>query len=371
MIGVFLVLCMVPTVLGVQNIGEIREGNNLIITEIRVDVDGEDTDLDSPADYGKTIGDEVKPGSNVEIRIEAMNNFTENMDIENIEIEIVIEDIDEGDDLEFDDEFDDLGDGDDDKVKINFDVPLKIDHDDQYKVTIDIKGEDENNTDHEVWFEFYLESKKERNEVMFTRNTLTPSEVKCGRTVCLSTGVINLGRDEEEDVVLEVSNAELGINVKKTFDLSEDPDDDDIEFKDTFTLTLPEDVEAGVYTLQSKVYYDEGGKVETETAELIVAECVVEEEPECEYDSDCRSDEVCEYGECVEEEEEEVVVVQPTVTTTVPTEITGEVVTTPILPTEESVFGTSGFLTALIVGEVLLLIIAILIIVAVFKKKRD
>ena len=207
---------------------------------------------------------------------------------------------------------------------------------------------------------------------MFTRNTLTPSEVKCGRTVSLSTGVINLGRDEEEDVVLEVSNAELGINVKKTFDLSEDPDDDDIEFKDTFTLTLPEDVEAGVYTLQSKVYYDEGGKVETETAELIVAECVVEEEPECEYDSDCRSDEVCEYGECVEEEEEEVVVVQPPVTEEPTTpEITGEVVTTPILPTEESVFGTSGFLTALIVGEVLLLIVAILIIVAVFKKKRD
>ena len=88
MIGVFLVLCMLPTVLGVQNIGEIKKGNNLIITEVRVDVDGEDTDLDSPADFGRTIGDEVEPGSNVEFRIQAYNNFTaaDDLDIDNIEL---------------------------------------------------------------------------------------------------------------------------------------------------------------------------------------------------------------------------------------------------------------------------------------------
>ena len=76
----------------------------------------------------------------------------------------------------------------------------------------------------------------------------------------------------------------------------------------------------------------------------------------------------------VEEEEEEVVVLQPTQ----PTAPTGglvvqPVVTAPILPTteEKSLFQSTGFLSALVVGEVLLIIIAIFIVVAVVRKKRD
>ena len=370
MIGIFLVLLMVPAVLGAENIGKIQEGNNLIITEVEVEVDGDDTTYDSPSDYGDTIGDDIKPDSNVEIKVEGMNNFTssEDLDIEDIEVEIIIENIDDGEDLEFDDEeLDDLRYGKDDTVKIEFDVPLRIEDDEDYLVTITIRGEDENRTDHEVQFEFYLHSDKERNEVVFTKNSLVPSEITCGsRSVKLTSSVMNLGRDDEDDVVLEVTNAELGISKSVTFDLSSDPDDDEYEVTKSFNFVVPDDVATGTYQILSRITYDDGGETDEEVVDLTVLPCqVVEEEPEveCETDNDCGANEVCEDGECVEAE---VVVVQPPVT-----EEEDETVTPPVLPAaeEESLFETSGVLIALIVGEALLVIIAILIVIAVLRKK--
>ncbi len=85
-------------------------------------------------------------------------------------------------------------------------------------------------------------------------------------------------------------------------------------------------------------------------------------------------EEVKEQLPAEEEKTEEVTVVQPPVTEPTTPIITGEVITTPTLPAteEKSLFETSGFLIALIAGEVLLLLVAILIIVALFRKgKRD
>ena len=279
---------------------------------------------------------------------------------EDIEITVTIDGIDDDDDLEENGEIKDLKAEKDDDATIEFTIPLEVDEGD-YDVLIEIEGDDENGTAHAVEYELELEVQKEDNEVRFLRNTLTPSEIKCGRTVQLSTTVINTGADDEDDVSLEVTNTELGVNFRETFDLSNDPFDEDSQFKKTFTMTIPQDVAPGIYTLQSVATFNGGSDTETDTADLAVAQC-----------------EVFAEKEAAEEEEEEedagVVVVQPPVTETPKTGmVTAGTISAPTLPAtgEKSLFESSGFLVALVVGEVLLVIIAILLVASVMRKKSQ
>ncbi|MFH0867687.1 MAG: hypothetical protein V1831_00060 [Candidatus Woesearchaeota archaeon] len=357
-IGLFLVLAMVPMVLSANENGNIISGGKLIITDMDVKV-GSKTDKNM--DFGDNIRYEAKPGDKVQFQIEFKNNFTndEDLKIEDIGVTVTILDIDDGDDLEDDAKDFDLRPGRDEKITIEFEIPLEVDED-TYDVLIEAEGEDENGTTHEVQYELTLEVQKEDYEVLFTRNSLTPSEIKCGRTIQLLTAVINTGADDEDAVVLEVSNTELGVSFRDTFDLTNDPFDDDSKFTKTYTFTVPKEVLPGVYTIQSKVTFEDGDSTETATSDLVVAQCEIVAEPVKE-----ESKEEVKTGEVV-------VVQQPTVTE--PTNvITAGTVTAPTLPAteEESLFGTSGFLIALIAGEVLLLIVAILIIVAVVKRKGE
>ena len=353
MIGLFMVLLIVPFVLGANEFGNvIKGGGKLLITDVDVKV-GSKTDKNM--DFGDTIKHEARPGDTVKFTIEAKNNFTdaEDLEIEDIEVTITIEDIDDDSDLEEEDDIKDLKDGKDNDVTIEFTIPLEVDEGD-YDVLIGVEGEDENGITHEVQYELELEIEKEDNEVLFTRNSLTPSEIKCSRNVQLSIAVINTGASDEDDVTLEVTNAELGVSFRETFDLSDDPFDDDSKFRKTFTIAIPQEVEVGIYTIQSQVTFDDGNDRETATSELIVSQCEIFAEEE------------------EEEEEEEVVVVQPPVDTT-SNVITAGTVTTPTLPVteEKSLFESSGFLVALIVGEVLLVLIAILLVMAVIKRRSQ
>jgi len=351
-----LVLALIPMVLGANENGNIITGGQLIITDMDVKVNSK---TDKNMDFGDKIKEEARPGSTVEFSIEVKNNFTnaEDLEIEDIQVTVTIEGIDDDDDLEEEAKEFDLKDGKDEKKKIEFDIPLEVDED-TFDVLIEIEGDDENGTTHEVQFELELEVEKADNEVQFLRNSLTPSEIKCGRNLQLSTSVINTGADDEDDVTLEVTNAELGVSFREVFDLTEDPFDDDSKYRKTFSFTVPSDVGLGIYPITSRVTFDNGADTETETANLVVGTCEAlakEEEEE-------------------EEEEVEVVVVTPSVDTTVPTGgVTVDIVTPPVLPTteEKSLFQSTGFLTALIAGEVLLVIVAILIVVAVMRKRRD
>ena len=346
-----MVLLIVPIVMAINEDGKITEGSKLLITDVDVKVGGKN---DNNLDFGDTIKREAKPGDIVKFTIEVKNNFTnaEDLEIEDIEVTITILDIDDGDDLDDDAKEFDLKDGKDKKIKIEFKIPLEVDED-TFEVLVEVEGDDENGTTHAVEFELELEIEKEDNEVRFLRNSLTPSEIKCGRTVQLSTAVINTGSSNEDDVSLEVTNTELGVSFRETFDLSDDPFDDDSKFRKTFTFTLPQDVVPGIYSLLSKVIFDDGSDTETETAELIVAQCEIFEEDEA---------------------EEEVVVVQPPVTPSTDLDVvTAGIVSAPTLPVteEKSLFESTGFLALLIGGEVLLLIIAVLVIIAVVKRRRE
>jgi hypothetical protein len=355
MFGVLLILLIVPIALAVNENGRVTKGSKLIITDVDVKVGSKSH---KNLDFGEKIKEEAKPGDKVQFTIEARNNFTkdEDLEIEDIEVIVTIEGIDDDDDLEEEDEISKIKADKDDKISIDFILPLEIDEGD-YDVLIELEGDDENGTTHAVEYDLELEVQKEDNEVRFLRNTLTPSEIKCGRTVQLLTTVINTGADNEDDTTLEVTNTELGVNFRETFDLSDDPFDDDSKFRKTFTLTIPQEVAPGIYTLQSSVTFNDGSDTETETAELVVSQCEIfaadKDEPE--------------------EDDNKVVVVQPPVDQTPSDVITAGTVTTPTLPVteEKSLFESTGFLVALVIGEVLLVLIAILLVAAVVRKRSQ
>lgn len=358
--GLFLVLLIIPITLAavVKNVGDTSFPLNesfLIITDMDVRVDGKS---DKNLDHGDKIDDEALPGSTVEFDIEVTNIFPEDGDdveIEDIEITITIEEDLADDELEEEDEVKDLDPGDDDSVKIRIEIPLDVDEG-TFDVLIEIDGDTDDNGSQKARMELELEIEKEKNEVRFQRNSITPSEIKCGRTVQLSTAVINTGSSDEDDVILEITNTELGISFRETFDLEEAPFDDDGKFRKTFTFTVSQEVLPGIYPIRSNVIFDDGSDTETDVVDLTVLQCELFEVDE------------------EEEEEEEVVVVIPPVQPTAPTgAAVAEDVSAPTLPVteEDSFFQSSGFLTLLIVGEILLVIIAILIVVAVVRRKGE
>ena len=358
-LGLFMVLLMVPIVAAQEQDGVCVKGCKLFIDEVDVKVDG---DSHKDLNNEETSDDEAKPGSKIVVNLRVYNNFTntENVDIEDIVVTLESEDTDFLD-IDIDEDAKDLDAEDDDKVSFEFEIPYEVDEED-YEFTITANGDTKNNGSQEAKFTFFIEVKKDDHEVIFTKNSLTPSEIKCGRTVRLTSTVMNLGEDDEDGVTLEIINAELGVSFTDTFDLSSDPDDDNYDVTKTYTFSVPDDVAPGIYAINSKATFDDGGDTETDTVDLVVAQCEVFAQKEA-----------AEEGKDAEEDTG-VVVIQPPVTETPKTGmVTAGTVSAPTLPAteEKSFFGSSGFLVALVAGEVLLVIIAILLVTAVMRKRKE
>ena len=364
-VGLFLVLLMVPAVFaaGEVNVGKCTDttGKNckLMITDVDVKVDSKS---DKNMENGDVVSEEAKPGSKVKFSIEVFNNFTDaaDVEIEDIQISVTIEGIDDDDDLEEEANEFDLDPEEDDKVDIEFEIPLEVDED-EFDVVITVEGDTSKNGSQESEMRFSIEVEKEKHEVRFLSNTLAPSEVKCARNVQLSTSVINTGSEEQDDASLEVSNEEIGIALKEAFELSEDAFEDDSKFSKAFTIKVPEDADAGVYPILSKVTYNSGRNSKTETADLTVTQCEI-----------AAKDEEEEAAKEDEESTDDTVVVVQSPQADQGNLVTAGAVTAPQLPAEEkSIFESQGFLVAMVVGEVLLVLIAILLVVAVVKKRRE
>ena len=237
---------------------------------------------------GDTIGKEAAPEDKITFDIELNNLYDDDngdLEIEDILVTITIEGIDDGgdDDLEEESKEFDLRAGRDKSVSIDFKVPLKVEED-SYDVTIDVEGEDENGTDQSFSWSLTLEVEKEKHDVKIYRKTLSSEILKCERSTQLSVGVINIGQEDEDEVTLEVTNANLGISKKETFDLSEDIDDDDNSFTKTYYFDIDKDKKAGTYPITIKATFDDGDEVNQETVNIVLQDCesAVKEEPKVE-----------------------------------------------------------------------------------------
>ena len=253
-------------------------GNKLLFNDVDVKV-GSKTSKN--LDDGDTINDEAAPGDEVEFKVEMRNNFTnaEDLRIENIAITITIEGIDDGDDLDEDLKEFDLNTNSDKRATSNsFVIPLEVGEGD-YDVTIDAEGEDENGTTHTATMNLVLQVEKEKHELQITKAVLSPEQVKCSKNVQFGVTVLNTGQEDEDESTLTVTNSQLGVDFKDTFDVTEGEFDSDMEFSKTYSFTVPKNTEAGTYPIAIKAVYDDARKSVSKNVDLVVQECTVEETP--------------------------------------------------------------------------------------------
>ncbi len=241
--------------------------DSLQITKVIADVDGK---KDTITNNGEKISRDAKEESNIEFKVEVKNIWDKK--IEDIEVTVTIKDIDDGDDLEEEDNIDDLEPGNSDDVDFDFDLPLKVD-DDNYDVKINIKGKDEDNNIHQIEWELTLEVKKDKHNIIITKSYLSPSTVSCSRTTNLRIDLLNLGRDDE-DVKLELKSSDLAINFQKDDIELETGTDNDAKYETAFRFTVPERIKAGTYPITLKTYYNQDQLSDTKQVNLIVKECI-------------------------------------------------------------------------------------------------
>ncbi len=236
--------------------------------------------------------DELEPGEEFQMEFEVENA---KFDMVDVQIELTIYDLDEGDNIEEESDDFDLDDGDDETVEYEFEVPLNVD-DKQYDVLVKVTGDsDEDNHDDFVYYFFYNDAidveKDEKYDAAFEYIELEPATPQCGNMLTIETEVVNIGYKKLDDMYVKVEIKELGIVQKSDdFDLKYD-DEDDRTDKVEFTINLPEDMEKKTYTVEVLAYDEDndllGGLVETfiPTGNCIVSEEDLFEEQESEEEN--------------------------------------------------------------------------------------
>lgn len=236
-----------------------------------------DVKVNSKSDKGVTDEDTIKkeaePESEIEFKVEVESGFEDEDDIkiEDIVVEVTIKDIDDGDDLDEESKGFDLRPERDKSVTLKFKTPLEVEED-TYDVDIHVEGEDENGTMHEVDWTVYLEVEKEKHNIRIIKASLSPAIVKCQKTASLATEILNLGREDEDEVVLEITSPDLVSFRKENIELYEGTDDDN-RYSSSLKITVPDNLGVGTYPIEIFAYYDSTRLSDTETVNLEVQEC--------------------------------------------------------------------------------------------------
>ncbi|MBI2124585.1 hypothetical protein HYT92_02225 [Candidatus Pacearchaeota archaeon] len=309
---------------------------------------------------GDRIGEEAEPGDTVEFRVEVLNNYTSSEDIEikDVSVEVTIEDIDDGEELDDESNDFDLDAGDDKKVTLKFQVPLEVEEDD-FDVLIEAEGRG-NGTSHKASMKLKLEVDKESHLLKITRKTLTPSEVSCSRkSVQLGVSLVNIGNEDEENVNVHILNSDLNINIRENIgELEAEPNEDSSRFSKTYSFSVPADAESGSYPITIRALYDDDRRKAEETATLTVNDCSTAKKTA--QTSQASGEQSTEEGQDLssaasQEDRATTVVVQQ-----VPPDTT---------VSSEGFFKSNGFIVAVIIAEIIAVVVGIILIVSLVARR--
>ncbi|NQV08253.1 lamin tail domain-containing protein, partial [Candidatus Woesearchaeota archaeon] len=256
----------------------VGEGSKLEIYDLDVEIDDKTS---SGVNDGETIGKRAEPGSTVTFKIQVLNAFSDAADIEiqDILITVTIDGIDDGEEMEEEAEEFDLNAGSKKRKTLSFDVPILVDKD-NYDVTVLVEGTDEEGTDHKVEWNLVLSVDKNTHELLIYKADLSSPILDCRKSTDLNVEVINIGEEDEDEVIVQVTSDELGVNYEiKEIDIESGSSEDSV-YERAFEIELPDSLETGEYDITVKAYYKENKLEDMEIVTLTVNECVVVQEPE-------------------------------------------------------------------------------------------
>jgi hypothetical protein len=217
---------------------------------------------------GDSYNDFINPGDDIDIKFELENIYAKNIDILDIEIKVTIFNITKNNDIiEVADTFD-LRFGKSKTKTINIDIPndaIEI----IKPVKIDIVGTDENGDKHEIHWIIYLNIEDEDHDVKIYTTQLSQVSAKCKDSVKLIVWLDNTGRYNEDKIVLEVENKELGIyEIFRNIYIKEDQ-----KYTKVILFDIKDVKTSKNYPISIKTYYDDEHLDDEKVLDLFAYEC--------------------------------------------------------------------------------------------------
>jgi hypothetical protein len=249
--------------------------SKLSINRVDLDIDGRDRVVSPGVVY------EVEPGDSFDVDIEFKNLYTfqQDIDIEDIDVDIEIKRIDDGDELDDEEEISVLRAEDTKDVDFDFIIPLEADEG-KYTVSIKAVGRDLRGQSHSANLDFQIDVEKQLHDVRILKAELLPRTVDCNRQSSLDLEVKNIGRDDEDDVAVEVTSSALGLNFyEDNIDLSNDGFDSDSSYEKILVIRTTKETQAGDYPVSIKVFRRSSRIEDSRTLNLQVAECIQQQLP--------------------------------------------------------------------------------------------
>jgi hypothetical protein len=213
-----------------------------------------------------------------------------------------------------------------------------------------VKGEDEDNNDHEIVWTIEMEVEKKNDDITINQIDY-PETLTCNqRSFVLEVNLENTGSDDQDEVIMIIESDDFDYN-QRFLDLSIDEGDD---LTKTMTVNVPSNLDSGTYILDILVYLDDNdysdeNEIDQETIMVTIPSCDETETPEEEEEE--------------EEEEEGGIEVSTGTTGTGTGSFLGQ-------PTEEK----NGFfqgplgITALVLLNVLIVVLIVVLLVRAFRK---
>ncbi|MEM3126508.1 MAG: hypothetical protein QW331_00360 [Candidatus Woesearchaeota archaeon] len=248
--------------------------SKLKIIDIRAKVEGAS---DNNLKDGDTIQDEATTGDTVEFVVEIENQYSasENIDIKDVDVEVTIEDIDDGRDMNEEERNIDIRADDSETLTFTFELPedpKDLDEGD-YDVVITAEGKDEKGIIQSDKATLTLEVKKEEDDLRINLFVINPNPLSCDRNLIATVTVTNFGSNDQDDTLVTIGSSELNLEQSYVVDLNEEERD-----SRSFSFAIPQGIAVKAYPFTASVYYD-GGRVgktdlgDSETIQLNVQEC--------------------------------------------------------------------------------------------------
>lgn len=255
---------------------QVASAGFLIIDDADAFLDGSKKSIGSS---GGTISN-VEPGQTLKIKFKFKNIYPSGeSEIEDVDVEGVLESIDDGDDL--DDEADsfDVRPARTKSVTLEFQIPYIVDEGD-YDLVIEAEGRNESGALQTVNVTYTVEIDKNKHDVIFLKATLGDEEVQCSRDTSLRLQVANIGSEDEEDIHIKVTNSDLELSFKKTFDLDTGGDEDDTTESFSVPIEIANSAPAGTYIIAYQADYHRDTKIKSGQVEIVVKDCAPAPAPE-------------------------------------------------------------------------------------------
>jgi len=172
----------------------------------------------------------------------------------------------------------------DSEEDVSFELELAyhedIDEGDKYVLYVKAY-EDGNEDEHCNYGSIELDINREDDDIIIYGYTITPTTASIGDLVSFSIEVENVGIENQDDVYIQILNTELGLDIESIkFDLDKYSKRDNDMIK-TLTFVVPEGAVAKEHNIEARVYFRSGREYNTAFGKLTVeGEGTIPNEPE-------------------------------------------------------------------------------------------